>query len=424
MNRNRHPSCAHAAPRRHRAAWTFPLLALCALLPCSAAFGQGEISNDTDPFNLKDGAGKDKSGETPGGGELVQPFALRELAALSGEVSDVGDQVSALSDEVARVSGQVAELPDQINRASSYLANDIISLSDQLGQLVKELEDRSVSTGDEAPPPSPAPEPENWIGALVGDLKQLPGSIAGISGKLDESESAMARMEKMLAGRLRLLVVLAVCVVVMLVALGAVVFLGSRNPEPTPARPAKPSGGDAPPDWRTQLEAAHAAEQQAKRDAQTARESEKIALERAAASREAEKSAIDGLRRSGDAAAEAEKAAQAVVRAAISAFASCRGLDENDWLTALRDVARGLSEVAAERGASPKDGLALLAKWSRVLSEFSTPERKFDLNLPAIGADIDTSWMTPARAGASKVSRVVTWAVYTKSGVRHNAEVE
>lgn len=272
---------------------------------------------------------------------------------------------------------------------------------------------------------------DSLTNAVSSLLQRIPENLSGQLHQLAESNDAtntMTLIEEQggdIVGRLKLLLILVVCALVMLAALGAVLFFGTRSPDSKPAPQTKsPAGSDAPSDWRAQLDAARKAEQQAKSEAQSAREAEREALERANAARSAASDAVERLHQSEAAAGAAEKSAQAAVRAALSAFASCNGLDENAWLTALRDIARGLSESAAARGASPKEGFELLSRWSHFLSQFSAPGHEFDLNLPAIGASIDTSWMTPARAGASKVSRVVTWAVYTKSGVRHNAEVE
>ena len=223
---------------------------------------------------------------------------------------------------------------------------------------------------------------------------------------------------------------LQICVVVMLAALGFAIFGQTRDTSAYPS-PRKPEGGDAPADWRKQLDDAlnaaknaQAAELRAREDVESAKASERQALSDLRAAREAASAAEADVRTLRASADSVQDETRQLVHAAVAAFASSDDVGEETWLRSLRDIARGISKFSASRGDTPKETLALLAKWSRTLQDFESGGREFSLTLPSSGASVDSSWMTAARSGTATVSRVVTWAVYGKNGIRHNAEVE
>lgn len=113
----------------------------------------------------------------------------------------------------------------------------------------------------------------------------------------------------------------------------------------------------------------------------------------------------------------------ALARASLSIFADRKNLPPKIWQRALGDLSLGLAAAMNAEKRSPAEAADVLGKWKAAVQKRASEGPSFSLNLPLIGAQVDTSWMH-AKPGAAKVSRIGSWAVYGQSGNVYMAEVE
>lgn len=112
------------------------------------------------------------------------------------------------------------------------------------------------------------------------------------------------------------------------------------------------------------------------------------------------------------------------VKSSLGLFAQRAALGEDIWQQALRSISIGITQSLQAKGASASEVFEELMRWNTYLMSFSDEEFQFSLKVPAIGASVDLSWMSVKTKGATRVSRILAWAVYNQYGVAHNAEVE
>ena len=112
------------------------------------------------------------------------------------------------------------------------------------------------------------------------------------------------------------------------------------------------------------------------------------------------------------------------VKSSLGLFAQRAALGEDIWQQALRSISIGITQTLQAKGASASEVFDELMRWNTYLMSFSDEEFQFSLKVPAIGASVDLSWMSVKTKGATRVSRILAWAVYNQYGVAHNAEVE
>ena len=113
----------------------------------------------------------------------------------------------------------------------------------------------------------------------------------------------------------------------------------------------------------------------------------------------------------------------ALARASLSIFSDRKSLPPKIWQRALGDLSLGLATAMNAEKKSPTETADVLGKWKIAVQKCAADGPSFSLNLPAIGTQIDTSWMY-TKSGAAKVSRIWSWAVYGQSGNVYMAEVE
>jgi len=113
----------------------------------------------------------------------------------------------------------------------------------------------------------------------------------------------------------------------------------------------------------------------------------------------------------------------ALARASLFIFADRKNLPPKIWQRALGDLSLGLASAMNAEKKSPAEAADVLGTWKVAIQKRASDGPSFSLNLPVIGAQIDTSWMY-SKSGAAKVSRICSWAVYGQSGNVYMAEVE
>ena len=90
---------------------------------------------------------------------------------------------------------------------------------------------------------------------------------------------------------------------------------------------------------------------------------------------------------------------------------------------ALKDLAMSLSSLLLAEGVDEKDVEKELRTWAVYVQKFSTPNRQFTLQVPSIGAPIDTSSMKVISGNPSVVGGIRSWAVYGAFSIQYMAEV-
>ena len=93
------------------------------------------------------------------------------------------------------------------------------------------------------------------------------------------------------------------------------------------------------------------------------------------------------------------------------------------FMGALKDLAMSLSSLLLAEGVDEKDVEKELRTWAVYVQKFSTPNRQFTLQVPSIGAPIDTSSMKVISGNPSVVGGIRSWAVYGAFSIQYMAEV-
>ena len=112
-----------------------------------------------------------------------------------------------------------------------------------------------------------------------------------------------------------------------------------------------------------------------------------------------------------------------LARASLAIFADRKNLPANIWQRALGDLSLGLAAAMDAAKMAPVDIVSSLGSWKTAIERRAAGGPSFSLNLPSVGAKVDTSWMN-AKSGAATVRRVLSWAVYGQSGNAYMAKVE
>lgn len=114
------------------------------------------------------------------------------------------------------------------------------------------------------------------------------------------------------------------------------------------------------------------------------------------------------------------KPGAALARAALAVFAqrSAQDFPAELWLRALSDLSRGIAMATANE--SPDNALKILADWKKAIAPLGT-DPYFSLSLPSIGERADIRNMK--YTNKSRVSRVLSWAVYDQTDCKHPAEI-
>ena len=122
----------------------------------------------------------------------------------------------------------------------------------------------------------------------------------------------------------------------------------------------------------------------------------------------------------------AEQAASAeIVKSSLGLFSQRAALSSETWQLALRNISVGITQTLQQRNESVAAIFAELFLWSKFLMKFSNEDFDFSLKIPNIGEGVDPAWMSVGNSRATKVSRVISWAVWNNQfGIMHNAEVE
>ena len=122
----------------------------------------------------------------------------------------------------------------------------------------------------------------------------------------------------------------------------------------------------------------------------------------------------------------AEQAASAeIVKSSLGLFSQRAVVNSETWQLALRNISIGIAQTLQQRNVPSAAILAELFLWSKFLMKFSNEDFDFSLKIPNIGEGVDPAWMSVGNSRATKVSRVISWAVWNNQfGVMHNAEVE
>lgn len=112
-----------------------------------------------------------------------------------------------------------------------------------------------------------------------------------------------------------------------------------------------------------------------------------------------------------------------IARAGLTLFANRSQLEPEIWRAALRDISLGVAKALAAEKRPSADIAAELIRWAKFLAPFSSSTARFQLKVPEIGAQIDTSWMN-SKSRSVTVRNVLSWAVYGDMRIAYQAKVE
>ncbi len=114
-----------------------------------------------------------------------------------------------------------------------------------------------------------------------------------------------------------------------------------------------------------------------------------------------------------------------IIKASLGLFAQRDFVNADTWQLALRNISLGVSSCMRSQNESPTAIYVELGSWRNFLMKFSDEKFDFSLQMPKIGDEPNTEWVTSKNKNLLKISAVLSWAVWNNQyGVRHNAEVE
>ncbi len=114
-----------------------------------------------------------------------------------------------------------------------------------------------------------------------------------------------------------------------------------------------------------------------------------------------------------------------IVRANLNVFAQRNALSADSWKLALKNISLGVGLSLRKLGANESQIIDELVLWGNFLGKYSDDQYDFSLKIPALGDNVDSSWMSSRNNKATTVTKVLTWAVFhNQYGVQHNAEIE
>ncbi len=99
-------------------------------------------------------------------------------------------------------------------------------------------------------------------------------------------------------------------------------------------------------------------------------------------------------------------------------------VDDDTFMGALKDISTAIVSVMLAQNRSEVEVKNELQNWADFVQQnFSGADRQFTLQVPAIGANVDATFMQPRQNAAVNVRGVRSWAVYGPYAIKYLAEV-
>ena len=113
----------------------------------------------------------------------------------------------------------------------------------------------------------------------------------------------------------------------------------------------------------------------------------------------------------------------ALVKSALVIVCQGEKVSVETFMGALKDISVSLSSLLLAEGMGETDIEKELRTWAVHVQKLSTANRQFTLQVPSVGAAIDTSTMKVVSGNPSVVGGVRSWAVYGAFSIQYMAEV-
>jgi chromosome segregation ATPase len=109
----------------------------------------------------------------------------------------------------------------------------------------------------------------------------------------------------------------------------------------------------------------------------------------------------------------------------LNILALRESMNADSWKLALKNVSLGITLTMRQSKISERQIIDELVSWGKFLMKYSNDKYPYTIQIPKLGDNVDTSWMTAKNNSVVSVNKVLSWAVFhNQYGVQHNAEVE
>ena len=109
----------------------------------------------------------------------------------------------------------------------------------------------------------------------------------------------------------------------------------------------------------------------------------------------------------------------------LNILALRESMNADSWKLALKNVSLGITLTMRQSKMSERQIIDELVSWGKFLMKYSNDKYPYTIQIPKLGDNVDTSWMTAKNNSIISVTKVLSWAVFhNQYGVQHNAEVE
>ena len=109
----------------------------------------------------------------------------------------------------------------------------------------------------------------------------------------------------------------------------------------------------------------------------------------------------------------------------LNILALRESMNADSWKLALKNVSLGITLTMRQSKMSERQIIDELVSWGKFLMKYSNDKYPYTIQIPKLGDNVDTSWMTAKNNSVVSVNKVLSWAVFhNQYGVQHNAEVE